>query len=61
MGHVDRDVGIQHYNPKGFSNRNLQRRVNAVKIDISLVRRPFTEAAPAGAASVAKHLRVVEA
>lgn len=41
MGHVEHDVGITNYNPAGFSKTLLQKRVNAVKIDVSMVRPPF--------------------
>jgi len=41
MGHVEKDVGIVHYNPDGFAETQLQKKVNAVKIDISMIRKPF--------------------
>jgi hypothetical protein len=43
MGHVERDIGITNYNPDGFSKALLAKRVNAVKIDISMIRSPFAE------------------
>lgn len=47
MGHIENDVGITNYNPDGFSKRLLQRRVNAVEIDISMIRAPFGESSGA--------------
>lgn len=41
MGHVERDVGIVHYKPRKFSMKLLKKRLNAVRIDISMIRRPF--------------------
>ncbi|MEO0750959.1 MAG: site-specific integrase [Pseudomonadota bacterium] len=41
MGHVERDVGITNYNPDGFSKKMLQKRIDAIEIDMSMVRRPF--------------------
>ena len=41
LGHVESDVGITSYKPKGFSKQLLLARVNAVKVDISAIRPPF--------------------
>jgi len=41
VGHTDTDVGIRHYAPTGFSKALLQKRVDAVEIDITAIRRPF--------------------
>jgi hypothetical protein len=46
MGHVERDIGITNYNPDGFSKKLLQKRINAIEIDISMIRSPFKPAAP---------------
>jgi integrase len=46
MGHVERDVGIVHYKPGKFSMKLLKTRVHAIRIDISMIRRPFQS--PAG-------------
>jgi hypothetical protein len=43
MGHVERDIGITNYNPHGFSEELLQRRVNSIEVDISMIRPPFEE------------------
>ncbi len=43
MGHVERDVGITNYNPGGFALTLLRKRVNAVVVDISMIRSPFAE------------------
>lgn len=43
MGHVERDIGIVNYNPHGFSEKQLQQRVNAIEVDISMIRPPFDE------------------
>lgn len=43
MGHVERDVGITNYNPSGFSMTTLRDCVNAVEVDISMIRSPFAE------------------
>jgi integrase len=45
IGHVERDVGIVHYKPGKFSMRLLKKRVDAVRIDISMIRRPFQPSA----------------
>lgn len=43
MGHVERDIGIVHYNPHGFSEKQLQQRVNSIEVDISMIRPSFDE------------------
>jgi hypothetical protein len=43
MGHVERDVGITNYNPGGFALTLLRKRVNAVVVDISVIRSPFAK------------------
>lgn len=43
MGHVERDVGITNYNPGGFALALLRKRVNSVRVDISMIRPPFAE------------------
>ena len=59
MGHVERDVGIVHYNPEGFAQTLLLDDVNAVKIDISMIRHPFDTAVEGSVAQLADHrLRV---
>lgn len=59
MGHVERDVGITNYNPEGFAQTLLLQDVNAVKIDISMIRRPFDTATEKSVAQLADHrLRV---
>lgn len=47
MGHVESDVGIKNYNPDGFSEILTQKRVAAVEVNISMVRKPFGDR-PAG-------------
>ena len=61
MGHVDNSVGVKHYTPKGFPTAKLHQRVNAVEIDISMIRRPFEKELPAKVAVPGSHLRVVDA
>ena len=41
MGHVERDVNITNYNPHGFAKKTLQKWVNMIEIDISMIRKPF--------------------
>lgn len=41
LGHAENDVGIVHYAPEGFAAPQLRNRIDAVGIDISMVRRPF--------------------
>lgn len=53
MGHVDRDVGIRHYNPDSFSKALLLDDVNAVKIDISMIRSPFEDVKPSSVTNLA--------
>ncbi len=53
MGHVDRDVGTTNYNPDGFSKKLLVQDVNAIQIDISMIRRPFEDAKPCSATHLA--------
>ncbi|WP_353627848.1 site-specific integrase [Sulfitobacter sp. TCYB15] len=55
MGHVDRDVGITNYNPDGFSKALLLDDVNAVEIDISMIRSPFENAKPSSVTHLADH------
>ncbi|MBU2963050.1 tyrosine-type recombinase/integrase [Citreicella sp. C3M06] len=55
MGHVERDVGITNYNPSGFSMKTLRDCVNAVEIDISMIRSPFAEVNSARVMDLAAH------
>lgn len=55
MGHVERDVGITNYNPSGFSMTTLRDCVNAVEVDISMVRSPFAEVNSARVTDLAAH------
>ncbi|MGC9418924.1 MAG: hypothetical protein ACP5EN_08110 [Rhodovulum sp.] len=57
MGHVENDVGITHYTPNGFAMSDLQERVNAIEIDISMIRRPFDDRRAAGVAHLDAHRR----
>ncbi|MBW4983488.1 tyrosine-type recombinase/integrase [Mameliella sp. CS4] len=41
MGHVERDVNITNYNPHGFAKKTLQKWVNMIEIDISMIRKPY--------------------
>jgi hypothetical protein len=36
-------VGITNYNPSGFSMKTLRDCVNAVEVDISMIRSPFAK------------------
>ncbi|MGK7663550.1 MULTISPECIES: tyrosine-type recombinase/integrase [unclassified Marinovum] len=55
MGHVEHDVGITNYNPSGFSMKTLRDCVNAVDIDVSMIRSPFAEAASASVTELSAH------
>ncbi|WP_371154136.1 site-specific integrase [Jannaschia sp. 2305UL9-9] len=55
MGHVQHDVGITNYNPSGFSIKTLRDCVNAVDIDVSMIRSPFTETASASVTELSTH------
>ncbi|WP_111430718.1 site-specific integrase [Rhodobacteraceae bacterium DSL-40] len=56
MGHVERDIGITNYNPDGFSKKLLLKRVNAVEIDVSMIRQPFGEADQTNVCALSGHL-----
>ncbi|WP_177190346.1 site-specific integrase [Tranquillimonas rosea] len=55
MGHVERDVGITNYNPGGFSMTTLRDCVNAVVIDVSMIRSPFGDVASASVTDLGSH------
>lgn len=55
MGHVEHDVGITNYNPGGFSMKTLRDCVNAVVIDISMIRSPFADASSASVTDLRSH------
>jgi integrase len=55
MGHVDRDVGITNYNPDSFSKALLLDDVNAVEIDISMIRKPFADVQKSSVTHLAVH------
>ncbi len=61
MGHVERDVGITHYKPDGFSKALLRKRVNSVEIDISMIRPPFATANTKSVTHLSDHRQPVPA
>ncbi|WP_412508257.1 hypothetical protein [Roseovarius sp. SYSU LYC5161] len=57
MGHVEHDVGITSYTPDGFAISDLLERVNAIEIDISMIRHPFHTGAAAEVTQLDAHRR----
>ncbi|WP_353472482.1 tyrosine-type recombinase/integrase [Salipiger sp. H15] len=58
LGHVERDVGITNYNPSGFSKALLLGQVNAIEIDVSMIRPPFGDIEVAGVTHLADRRRL---